>query len=96
MLWIMPLPLLAVNFKVEGVDKQIEANVLSYIGGMNYQCDALQSTITRQHKALKDQVKLAIQPFGYFNSSLTLKSNESNQCDPLLLRVKLELKYPNG
>ncbi|WP_267176648.1 autotransporter assembly complex protein TamA [Marinicella marina] len=80
---------MAVNFKVVGVDKQIEANVLSFIGGKSYQCDALQSTITRQHKALKDQVKLAIQPFGYFNSSLTLKSNESNQCEPLIIDIDL-------
>lgn len=86
---ILPLPIWAIEFQVDGVNDPIKANIKSYLKNKNFECEAVQSKITQQHRDMLKQVQQAVQPFGYFKPSLMIKNNEISQCEPLILSIDL-------
>lgn len=90
MLWLLLLtPLLghAINFKVEVANEQIKNNVLAYLESKTYDCHAVTSVISRQHKDLLSLVQSAVQPFGYFNSTIQVEVPQQSVCETIHLKI---------
>lgn len=79
-----PFSTSAIEYEITGVNDTIKGNIEAHLINKNYECDAIQSTITQQHQDMLEQIRQAIQPFGYFNASIQLNSE---QCDPLRLDI---------
>ena len=80
---------MALDFNISGVDDPIKSNIKAFIDSKAYDCESVISPITQQHKAIKNQLQLAIQPFGYFNSTSKIQKNEKNSCDPVSIQIDL-------
>jgi len=83
------LPILghAINFKVEVADERIKANVLAFLESKTYDCQAITSKISRQHKDLLSVVQTAAQPFGYFNAQITVEVPKQVNCETVNLKI---------
>ena len=91
-LWLMPfLPLssAAITFKVELNNERIKDNVLAFLQSKTYDCQAVSSKISRQHRDLLALVQTAVQPFGYFNTEIIVKVSPQVICENIELKVIL-------
>ncbi len=75
------------ELKLTGLNKQQASNVRLFVAAKSYDCAALQSPISQQHKDFKRQIKRALQPFGFFNAKIKLTKVEQGACDHVNVMV---------
>ncbi len=85
---LLPFTVAAIEFEINGVDDNIESNVLAFLSSRTYVCLSVVSPISRQHKDLLDQVQAAIQPFGYFNAKATLQAKKTESCETVVIDIQ--------
>lgn len=76
-------------YEITGAPEHIKDNIQIYLSHKNYDCMALLSEVSQQRKDLISQTELAVQPFGYFNSMVTITKGLDSQCKPLKLSIEL-------
>jgi len=82
-----PFSIEAMKYQVSGVNETIERNVLAFINTKSYDCQSVNSPISRQYKDFIQQVHLAIQPFGYFSAKVDVQVNET--CEMIGVNIDL-------
>ena len=87
LLMTCPARLMAINYQVQGVGDDIKQNVLAHVQNLDVDCAALESTISRQHQSFIDQVQKAVQPFGFFNASITLENLVLPDCNQITIQI---------
>ncbi|MFC3195662.1 autotransporter assembly complex family protein [Marinicella sediminis] len=76
-----------INWDINGVNDQQQSNIRLYLEGSRFDCQSIRTPNSRQRQAVRDQVRLAMQPFGYFNPDTTINSPLGSDCQPIRLTI---------
>ncbi|WP_223788570.1 autotransporter assembly complex protein TamA [Marinicella meishanensis] len=88
---LCPAQLVAIEWQVPGLEAEQAQNVRLFLANKNFNCQSLRIPNSQQQQALKQQVRLALQPFGYFNARTQLLEAKAadKDCESITLQVDL-------
>lgn len=70
LLWLVVTPVLAIDVTLEGVDGELADNARAYLTVAALPDDAAPARVRRAHRIAADEIRRALQPFGYYRPAI--------------------------
>lgn len=70
LLWLAACPALAVPVSLPGIGGELAANARAYLTIATLAADAAPSRVRRAHRVAPDEIRKALQPFGYYRPTI--------------------------
>ena len=72
---------------VEGVDAELQRNVGSYVALAGEPCDAESWLVRRRFRAIAEEVKTALQPYGFYDPIIETSLEQTTDCWKATIRI---------
>ena len=87
LLVLLLAPLGHAELVVEGVDAELQRNVRSYVALADEPCDAETWLVRRRFRAIAEEVKTALQPYGYYDPIIETLLEQTTDCWKATIRI---------
>lgn len=77
-----------ISVEVTGVNSAVEKNILSLIGVAQKRCDTPVKLLKRRHDKTREEVRSAMEAFGYYEASIDLSFDTSKDCPQLNISIE--------